>query len=591
MATVNEVLQDERPNESDRSRATDWRVLAPYLVAIATQVPMMLLYFRRLWDRPHYQVFPLALIALGVFTYLRWPKGAKRKFQSSALATLLLLGGLALGLLGYLFVEPWFGAASAACFAASLYARAVEDETNTTLLSLSLLAFFCVRPPFDADQRLITWLQTVSAKFTSELLDLVGYAHYMPGTVFIAPGGKSFEVEQACSGVQSFFSLLFVAILLVVMQRRNWFRGGLLILSAAFWAVFMNTVRILAIPFADWVFQWDLSSGAPHEILGYLTLLLGILMLLSTDQLLMFVFGPVEAFGEERKSTFRGFTKFWNKVISGQAKVEDKSLRREMSVTSRLLSWVVAGILAVGAFWNLFDVYQSFTNSDLKLRFFDGNVLVPLAEKDLPTDLGTWKLAEQGYMVMNRDRGSDFGQISDSWTYVTGRNRVIFSFDQAFPGWHDLTICYRNMGWKEPNDVRFTKLPDEDSNARTKDWNYVICDFTKETGETGFLVFSLFDAFGEPYDCPKRFDYWAALPDRIIARMNHRIRSNLFRGETYQAQAFISTYGTIDDQTKEEVIEKFLEVREIMRDRFLEHRKAEGTRGVEEAKRENPPEA
>ncbi|MFN9880712.1 MAG: hypothetical protein ACK557_19760, partial [Planctomycetota bacterium] len=101
MATVNEVLQDDRPNESDRSRATDWRVLAPYLVAIATQVPMMLLYFRRLWDRPHYQVFPLALVALGVFTYLRWPKGAKRKFQSSALATLLLLGGLALGLLGY----------------------------------------------------------------------------------------------------------------------------------------------------------------------------------------------------------------------------------------------------------------------------------------------------------------------------------------------------------------------------------------------------------------------------------------------------------------------------------------------------------
>ncbi|MFN6208693.1 MAG: hypothetical protein ACK49R_19915, partial [Planctomycetota bacterium] len=105
------------------------------------------------------------------------------------------------------------------------------------------------------------------------------------------------------------------------------------------------------------------------------------------------------------------------------------------------------------------------------------------------------------------------------------------------------------------------------------------------------LVFSLFDAFGEPYDCPKRFDYWSALPDRIIARMNHRVRSSLFRGETYQTQAFISTYGPIDDKTKEEVIERFLEVREIMRDRFLEHRKAEGTRGVEEARRTDAPEA
>lgn len=591
MATVNELLREDSSGATDSTRSSDWRVIAPYLLAIATQIPMMLLYFRRLWDRPHYQVFPLALIALGIFTYLRWPKGAKRKFQSSVLASLLLFGGLALGLLGYVFVEPWFGAASAACFAASLYARTVEEETNKTLLSLSLLAFFCVRPPFDADQRLITWLQTVSAKFTSELLDLVGYAHYMPGTVFIAPGGKSFEVEQACSGVQSFFSLLFVAILLVVLQRRNWFRGGLLILSAAFWAIFMNTVRILAIPFADWLFQWDLSSGAPHEVLGYLTLLLGVLMLLSTDQLLMFVFGPVEAFGEERNSTFRGFTKFWNKVISGQTKADDKNLRREMTATSRFLTWVAAGILAVGVFWNLIDVYRSFTNSDLKLRFFDGNVLVPLAEKDLPAELGVWKLADQGYSVMNRERGSDFGQISDAWTYIIGRNRVTFSFDQAFPGWHDLTICYRNMGWKEPKDVRFTKLPGEESKARSKDWNYVICDFTKETGETGFLVFSLFDAFGEPYDCPKRFDYWAALPDRIIARMNHRIRSSLFRGETYQAQAFISTYGPLDDKTKDEVIEKFLEVREIMRDRFLEHRKAEGTRGVDVARPKDKPEA
>jgi exosortase len=575
MANLNEVLQDERPNESDRSRTTDWRVLAPYLVAIATQVPMMLLYFRRLWDRPHYQVFPLALIALGVFTYLRWPKGAKRKLQSSFLASLLLLGGLALGLLGYVFVEPWFGAASAACFAASLYARTVEEETNTTLLSLSLLAFFCVRPPFDADQRLISWLQTVSAKFTSELLDLVGYAHYMPGTVFIAPGGKSFEVEQACSGVQSFFSLLFVAILLVVMQRRNWFRGGLLILSAAFWAIFMNTVRILAIPFADWLFQWDLSTGAPHEVLGYLTLLLGILMLLSTDQLLMFVFGPVDAFGEERKGTFQGFTKFWNRVISGQAKSEGKRSRQEMSYWSKSFTWLVAGLLAVGATWNISDVYRSSQASELKLRFFDAQVLVPLSEKDLPPEIADWKLIDKGYTVADRSHGSDLGQHSDSWTFTRGRDRVIFSFDQAFPGWHDLTICYRNMGWKEAQNVRFTKLPDKDSDARSKDWNYVTCDFTKETGETGFLVFSLFDAFGRPFDCPKRFDYWAALPERIMSRMNYRIRSNLFRGETYQTQAFISSFGPISDQTKEEVVARFLEVRERMRDSFLAERKTE----------------
>jgi hypothetical protein len=305
-------------------------------------------------------------------------------------------------------------------------------------------------------------------------------------------------------------------------------------------------------------------------------------MLLSTDQFLLFVFGPVEGFGEERKSSFRSFTKFWNRVISGQEKPTDL-LRREMGTGARMFSWLAAVILAIGVFWNLYDVYQSWVNSDLKLRFFDSDVLVPLAEKDMPPSLGEWKLTDKGYQVTNRERGSDYGQISNSWTYSSGRTPVVFSFDQAFPGWHDLTICYRSMGWKEPDNVRFTKLPASDGTARSKEWNYVVCDFYKDTGEKGFLVFSLFDAFGEAYDCPKRFDYWSALPDRIISRMNHRIRSSLFRGETYQVQAFVSSYGTIDDSTKDQVIAKFLDVRELMRDQFLVRRKSEGTKSVEEA--------
>jgi hypothetical protein len=65
--------------------------------------------------------------------------------------------------------------------------------------------------------------------------------------------------------------------------------------------------------------------------------------------------------------------------------------------------------------------------------------------------------------------------------------------------------------------------------------------------------------------------------------MNHRIRSSLFRGETYQTQAFVSSFGTIDDKTKEEVIAKFLEARELMRDQFLARRKNEGTKSVDEA--------
>jgi exosortase len=570
---VQYVLSDGSSEDTNRPRV--WAVAAPYLIAIAVQLPMLLLYVRNLWSKPHYQVFPLALVALGVLTYLRWPKEKRRKFQSSRFANLMLLAGLALGILGYLFVEPWFAAASAAALATSLFTRTVEAETNKSLLSLSLFAWFCVQPPLNGDQRLITWLQTVSAKFTSELLDLVGYAHYMPGTVFIAPGGKSFEVEQACSGVQSFFSLLFVAILLVVMQRRNWFRGGLLILSAAFWAIFMNTVRILAIPAADWALGWDLASGPAHETLGYLTLLLGILMLLSTDQLLMFVFGPVEAFGEERKNTFRGFTKFWNKVISGQSKDDDKKAGKEMSKLSRGLIWGTAIILGIGALWNLSDVYRSLNSSNLAVRVFDNQVIVPLTETSLPETLGEWKLpAEKKFETTSRARGSDFGQHSDSWTYLTGQIRAVVSLDQAFPGWHELTTCYKNMGWKEAMGGRTAKKPDADAPG-DKGWEYVVVDLTKETGEHGFLVFSHFDAFGDGFEAPRSWDFLTSITTRALNRLNHRVRSRLFRGEAYQVQVFVPSFRPLDDTQKDAIVRNYLEIRDIIRREFLERREKE----------------
>ena len=69
----------------------------------------------------------------------------------------------------------------------------------------------------------------------------------MNGTVVQVPGHESYGIEQACSGVQSFFTLLFIAVVFIVVFRRPLFRSIILIGSAVFWALFMNTVRIFLI--------------------------------------------------------------------------------------------------------------------------------------------------------------------------------------------------------------------------------------------------------------------------------------------------------------------------------------------------------
>ena len=50
------------------------------------------------------------------------------------------------------------------------------------------------------------------------------------------------------------------------------FRAAALVLSAVFWALFMNTMRIMLIPLAKHFIDLDLSHGILHELLGYLAL-------------------------------------------------------------------------------------------------------------------------------------------------------------------------------------------------------------------------------------------------------------------------------------------------------------------------------
>ncbi|MEZ6149205.1 MAG: exosortase U [Pirellulaceae bacterium] len=52
------------------------------------------------------------------------------------------------------------------------------------------------------------------------------------------------------------------------------------------------------------------------------------------------------------------------------------------------------------------------------------------------------------YAQETRSRGNDdLGERSDLWYYSTTFGIATVSFDQMFPGWHELTQHYRNAGW------------------------------------------------------------------------------------------------------------------------------------------------
>lgn len=593
------------------------RIALPYIIAIGAQIPMFLLFMRQMMSKTHYQTVWLALIATAVIAYLRWPREEKVPFRESFASNLLLIVGLALGAGSILFVNTLFCAASVMTLLTSYLLRVVGHESRKSLWTAALPLLVFLPMPNGADVRLINSLQRSSAWFTSRILDLLGLGHYLDGTAILVPGKAGYGVEAACSGVQSFFTLLFIAAVLMVVYRRVtnnvvggtiigilgvlvmavgmflssqfsfvfyigvalllWalvgFRAMAIVFAAVFWAMFINVLRILLIPALDVNGIIDLSKGFGHTLLGWGALALGVALLLSTDQLLVFLFGPVDPEVGETGPLGKLITRFWNRLVSGQEEEQSGKRKKKKTVPvrdgSHRLAWIVAGILALGGIFQLYDVVQAYNQPNLKVKFFDADITQPMQENDLPKEVSNWSLVENGYRFSERDRGADLGRRSDAWQYRAPRCNANISFDQTFPGWHELTTCYRNGGWKlVPNSRTVIRVESGDDDG--KGWDYVEAKFIKDTGERGYLLFSLFNGAGEPMAPPILAGGLQSYITRAKSRLTNRIRRSLFSSEAYQTQVFVQHFGELDAPVVKEINERYLEIREKLRTQFIE---------------------
>ena len=589
----------------------------PYLIAIGAMTPMFLLFLRQMMGKTHYQMVGLAIAATAAFVFIRWPREEKVPCRESKLSNVLLVLGLVFGIGSVMFVDTWFCAVSVMLLLTSLLMKIIDPETRGSLWPAVLPMFVFLPLPMQRDTMLITALQRYSAWFTSRLLDLPpGIPHFLNGTSIMVPGKPGYGVAAACSGVQSFFTLLFIAMVVLVAYRRInstvaggvlfsiigllfivpgmilgnsllfyiglpfvlWgllgIRAMLLVFAAVFWTMFINVLRIFLIPIMDSM-DVNLSEGIPHILLGWGALLVGVMLLLSTDQLILFIFGPVDAEVGNSLPMGKSVTRFWNQLL-GHAEDDKKTSRKKaipVSNSSNLLAWIVAGILALGGLFQLVDVARAYSQPDITVQVFDADITQPMDASDLPGQLETWTLLEDGYSNERRDRGSDLGRWTDRWRYKSLNCNATVSFDQTFPGWHELTTCYRNGGWKlvaGSRKVTDTKEPGDPEG--TENWQYVEARFTRETGERGYLLFSLFDGAGQGMAPPLQADGLQALYERARNRLTNRVRRNLFSSEAYQCQTFIQHYGELSPEVKEDIKNRYRDVRQRLRTKFVERK-------------------
>ncbi len=519
-----------------------WKNLtsSPWGIATLLQVPYATLYLYYLWAHTHYQFYPILIAVLIYLAYTRWTD-SKPKHRSIALERLLGISGVVLAIAATMIVSAWLSYLAFVLILAAWLSNFADRDTGKPLAYLAWPLLIAWQPPYSdldtADTHLITYLQQLSSQMSSRLLDVIGVPHFYYGSV-IELAERSFSVEQGCSGVQSFFAILCISALMMVAFRRPVLHTVIVMLSSVLWTLLTNTLRITLIPLAGMTFSIDLSHGTPHQLIGFAAMGIATWMLLSTDQLLMTL---------------------WNKTSLGKSAsfLPSAQLDRSPQETSAsdrpswsMLTWGMLGLLGILVAVQIVDIQKK------TFRLVGGNIFLELQADDLPRQLADWRNVE--YQLETRTTDADFGERSDIWRFQSDQEIAVFSVDQTFRLWHDLTVCYRNAGWNiDEQKVVF---------GQDKSWPTVFASFSRKDGRRALLAYCLFDRSSLPLEVPGYLDLWSSIKKRIEKRFS-LAAGELFREQTcYQVQVFLETDRSEVDGLQEHVVGLLEAGRERVRD-------------------------
>ncbi len=255
------------------------------LLLVAAHVPLMITYLSVLWQETHYQFFPFAI---GAFIWLMVTRRSQEPQRWTLFSRLLIAADLCCLAYGYFDPSPWVAAAGLVALATAWALSYGDAGYSRSLGYLGLLPLLVVRLPLKYDKDIIDWLQRITTSISSRALNRLELLHVRDGNVIEFPG-KTFLVGEACSGVQSLFTILFLAALVTCLKRRSIIHGIVLLGTGVIFAGIMNVVRVVTIAAAWDLYSMDLSLGWSHDVLGYLCLMAAALMLISTDAFLGFL--------------------------------------------------------------------------------------------------------------------------------------------------------------------------------------------------------------------------------------------------------------------------------------------------------------
>jgi exosortase len=455
-----------------------------WLLGLAAHIPLFVMYVTWVWQLEQYHYIPFLLLSVAWFAWSRW-EGSLR-YPTGRLTLSLFVGSFIVLLAGSISYSPWFASVSLA-----LYLTSFLSAHGMGYLALPLVLL--VRLPLNYDLQIITYLQALTTRLSSHVLDLLSVTHMTAGNVILL-ADRELLVAEACSGVQSAFTIAFIALFVVVYYRRRFALVPIYLAISLVWAVLCNLLRVTTIAYAAAKFDIDLSTGWVHDLLGYGTLLVAVVLTFSTDALLQVLFHEIG----DSANWWNPFVAAWqglfakqridgavnlsdagtSPVTSSQASDPGRSVVKVSAWGVRHVWIGVLTLIMISAYVPLF----ARTVGEVDWRQTAGKMFV-----EPPRDLLDRVTGPVAFRYAESTRNSAdprLGINSDQWHVARGSLVGQLVISQPYPEWHELTFCYKGMGW----DLQSTELLSPRSDIATE--KVKLARMVRRDGALGYLIYT-----------------------------------------------------------------------------------------------------
>ena len=545
-----------------KSIINHWKAWVVALLVTVLCLPMIADYFASVGSRPYYRLWPLLAVVIAVMFVIRWRLAPRvESYPPRWILWLMFLLALGLMLFALLYYVPYAAALAWIAFmgVGALYLSSVRRVSN--LLGLWLLLFFFMRPPYQVEKRLMTWMEGLSVDTASKLLDYGGTIHAVQGSV-LSLVDQDFPLSAICSGQISLISMLVCAAVLCVARRRHFFHSMMLLLVTVMATWVLNILRILIVVKASNRFEINLTEGSYQGGYQLMSFLLGMVLVLCSDSLVIFLYSRAKKDVKDSdmiRRTKSPFSRLWTAASNFE-------LIRVLVyfASSRPLRIGFAQFLFIclllTSFIGLEAVVKSYRGKVRKLEVMHKeDKLIKIGEESFVIDRNGWEVGS--FHTEKRDFESIFGALSSTWRLKFNGLTVTMSLDYPFHQWHDVKVCYGYAGWKLQSERIVRKLP-------AFKWQASETNMVLPNGDSGFILCSLTDQLGNP-QLPKPTEHdhnmllYRIRPSQMTPPFGTSYDKD--RNTFYQTQCMVATPLPLDEATKEEIRLMYADFREQTR--------------------------